>query len=256
VLINGLDLHVVDQGQGDGTPLLLVHGFTGSDVDWADVQPALAAHRRVVSYTHRGHGDSAHAPAYSFDALVSDLEAVADALGLARMHLLGHSMGGIVALRYAFAHPERVRSLVVMDSEAEPAASTSWIDAVAAKAEAEGMAAVWEVMQPFLVGADPTIRARVEHKITHMHTAAFVTLGRELGAYPSMVARLPDLAAIPVTVLVGANDIALVPAAHVMHEAIPGSTLAVIADAGHSPQEERPDEWLRVVTEHLARAET
>jgi pimeloyl-ACP methyl ester carboxylesterase len=254
LLIRGLDLHVVDEGSGT-PPLLLVHGFTGSDIDWVDVQPALAKGRRTVAYTHRGHGDSQHADRYTFDELVADLVEVIDQLGLAPLHLLGHSMGGIVALRYALEHPERLRSLILMDTFAEPAGGIGrdWMESAKAKVRAEGMASMFELMRGFMADADPDVLARTEHKLTNMDPEAFCAFADELGAYPSMVGRLGELA-MPVTVLVGANDGNLVQPAHVMAEAIPGAVLEVIADAGHSPQEDRPDEWLRVVEAHLARA--
>jgi pimeloyl-ACP methyl ester carboxylesterase len=251
LLIRGLDLHVVDEGSGT-PPLLLVHGFTGSDIDWVDVQPALAKGRRTVAYTHRGHGESQHADRYTFDDLVADLTEVIDQLGLAPVHLLGHSMGGVVALRYALDHPERLASLVLMDTFAEPAGGipTEMMDALMARVRAEGMGVMVELAAEF---AKPELLERGTQKLLGMDPEAFCAFGTELRSYPSMVSRLGELS-MPVTVMVGANDRNLVQPAHVMAEGIAGAVLEVIADAGHSPQEDRPDEWLRVVEAHLARA--
>jgi pimeloyl-ACP methyl ester carboxylesterase len=249
-----IDLHLVDEGSGAGAPLLLVHGFTGSDLDWADVQPALARDRRVVSYTHRGHAGSPHTAPYTFDALVADLETLVDELGLAPMHLLGHSMGGVVVLRYALDHPERVASLVLMDTFAEPALpGGGWIAAVKEKVHAEGMGALVEMMRGFLQDARPEVLERVEHKLANMDVDAFCSLGDELGAYPSLVGRLGELT-MPVTVLVGEHDTNLVAPAHVMADAIPGAHLVVLPGCGHSPQEDDPEAWRRAVGDHLARA--
>lgn len=248
-------LHLVDTGTGGDAPLLLVHGFTGSDLDWADVQPALARDRRVVSYTHRGHAGSPHRGPYTFDALVGDLGDVVDELGLAPMHLLGHSMGGVVVLRYALAHPERVASLVLMDTFAEPALpGGGWIAAVKERVLADGMGALTEMMRGFLQDtARPEVLERVEHKLSNMDVDAFCSLGDELGAYPSLVSRLGELS-MPVTVLVGENDTNLVPAAHVMTDAIDGAELVVFPGCGHSPQEDDPAAWIAAVEAHLARA--
>jgi pimeloyl-ACP methyl ester carboxylesterase len=249
-----IDLHLVDEGSGAGAPLLLVHGFTGSDLDWADVQPALARDRRVVSYTHRGHAGSPRTAPYTFDALVGDLEALVDELGLAPMHLLGHSMGGVVVLRYALDHPERVASLVLMDTFAEPALSGGgWIAAVKEKVQAEGMGALVEMMRGFLQDARPEVLERVEQKLANMDVDAFCSLGDELGAYPALVGRLGELT-LPVTVLGGAHDTNLVAPAHVMADAIPGAHLVVLPGCGHSPQEDDPEAWLRALGDHLARA--
>ena len=105
-------------GTGD-PPLLLLHGFTGAAVDFVDVAPELARDRRVVLYDQRGHGDSTNtgdASTYTFDQLTADLAGFVAARDLAPFDLLGHSMGGIISMRYVLAHPERVRSLVLMDT--------------------------------------------------------------------------------------------------------------------------------------------
>jgi pimeloyl-ACP methyl ester carboxylesterase len=70
-----------------------------------------------------------------------------------------------------------------------------------------------------------------------------------------MLERLGAEVKVPVTVLVGENDIGLIPAAHALHDAIPGSELVVIPDAAHSPQDENPPAWLDAIHAHLARAE-
>jgi pimeloyl-ACP methyl ester carboxylesterase len=208
-----------------------------------------------VSYTHRGHAGSPHRGPYTFDALVADLGAVIDELGLAPLHLLGHSMGGVAALRYALEHPEQLASLVLMDTFAEPAGGIGrdWMESAKAKVRAEGTRSMFEMMRGFMADARPEIIERVEHKLTGMDAEAFCSFADELSAYPSMVGRLGELT-MPTTVLVGANDTNLVQPAHVMADGISGAVLAVIADAGHSPQEDRPDEWLRVVEAHLDRA--
>lgn len=262
--IRDVDLHVVDEGRGE-PPVLLVHGYTGSILDWADVQPTLAERRRVVSYTQRGHGESTNTgePAsYTFDELVADLAAVIDALDLAPLHLLGHSMGGIVVLRYALEHPEKLRSLVLMDTFAEPAGALpqDMIDALVAKARIEGMGAVLDVMRPFMegmMGEQPPERravlaARMERKIPNMDPEAFGSFARELNTYPSVLSRLGELT-MSVTVLVGERDTNLVQPAHVMAEAIPGGQLVVFPDAGHSPQEDDPVAWVAAVEKHLER---
>jgi proline-specific peptidase len=268
VAVNGIELHVEEFGTGD-PPLVLVHGYTGSSVDWADVAPELASDRRVIVYDHRGHGQSTNTrdlASYSFDQLVADFAALVDALGLETFDLLGHSMGGIVAMRYILEHPERVRSLVLMDTGAAPASEmpTDMLDGLAAKGREEGMDAVFESIKQFTQAAldqlrerDPAradvMATRGRLKFTQLDPDGFSALGRELGRYPSMVERLKAITC-PTTVLVGANDTGLLAAAEVMAKEIPGAQHVVIDDAGHSPQEDQPKVWLDAVRAHLDRA--
>ena len=267
VAVNGVELAVDDRGEArDGSlPLVLVHGFTGGRVDFADVIDELAQDRRVVAWEHRGHADSTNTgdPAtYTFDQLADDLHAGLDELGIERFHLLGHSMGGVVAQRLVLAHPERVQSLVLMDTagEAMQGIPPKLIAATVAKGRSEGMGAVAATMRSLMDGmpmpedARERILDRLTHKLTNMDVEAFDALGRGLGDYPSMLHRLGAEVTVPVTVIVGEHDTGLRPAADALHDAIPGSTLVVIPDAGHSPQDENPAAWLSALRAHLARA--
>jgi 2-succinyl-6-hydroxy-2,4-cyclohexadiene-1-carboxylate synthase len=93
--------------------------------------------------------------------------------------------------------------------------------------------------------------ARVESKFARMDPEAFIALAGALGEYPSMVERLGEISC-PTTVIVGANDTGLRGSADVLAAGIPGATLVVIADAGHSPQEDQPEAWTAAVQHHLA----
>jgi pimeloyl-ACP methyl ester carboxylesterase len=252
-------LHVEDRGSGE-PPLLLVHGYTGSSLDWTDVHDALAAERRVVAYDHRGHGRSSHPGEYSFDRLDDDLVGVVDALGLDDFHLLGHSMGGVIALRHVLAHAGRVRSLILMDTGAEAIgkALSDTLPAVVELGRTEGMAAVFalgrEMMAGALAGDDARkaeLLARVEEKFGQLDVEAFDAFGQELGRYPSLVARLGEIDR-PTTVLVGEDDTMLRGSAEVLAEGITGAELVVLP-GGHSPQEDDPAAWLAAVEGHLSR---
>jgi pimeloyl-ACP methyl ester carboxylesterase len=252
---------------GDGEPpLLLLHGYTGAALDFVDVIPALAADRRVVAYDQRGHGDSTNtgdAASYTFDRLTGDLAGFVDALELPPFDLLGHSMGGIISLQYVLAHPDRVRSLVLMDTGAAPAARVGdFFGGVFPIAREQGMPAVFALLRDFWLqqngapgpaGAAPSpeVVARVESKFARMDPEAFIALAGALGEYPSMVERLGEISC-PTTVIVGANDTGLRSSADVLAAGIPGATLVVIADAGHSPQEDQPEAWTAAVQHHLA----
>jgi pimeloyl-ACP methyl ester carboxylesterase len=263
--VNGVEIAVDDRGAG-GVPLVLVHGFTGSRLDFADVIDELATDRRVVAWDHRGHADStntADRASYTFDQLVADMAAVIDELDLARFDLLGHSMGGIVSMQYALAHLERVRSLILMDTLATPdVIPPELFQLMIDNARQKGMDGVCEEMLEFETTQQrvpaanhEAVLERTRYKLTNMDLDAFTALGEALMAFPPLLERLRSEIHCPTTVLVGENDTGLLGAAADMATAIDGAVEVVIEDAAHSPQEENPPAWLAAVRAHLIRAD-
>ena len=116
--IRDLKLHYLAWGAQDAPPLLLLHGGSAHAHWWDFVAPILAEHHYVVAPDLRGHGDSDHTspPAYAIDDYVADLDAFAAARLPARFALAGHSLGGVVALRFTERFPDRISALAVVDS--------------------------------------------------------------------------------------------------------------------------------------------
>ena len=117
---DGLSLHLLDWSR-DGVPLLFVHGFGNEAHVWDDLAPSVAPYYRTLAVDLRGHGESDRDPEarYDYDAHVGDLEALTAALGIERLVLVGHSLGGRIAMWFAGRHPERVAGLVIVDSAPE-----------------------------------------------------------------------------------------------------------------------------------------
>lgn len=121
VLPGGLRLSYVEQGDPSGIPVVFVHGYTDTWRSWETVLPHLPESIRAIAPTQRGHGDADRpATGYRFEDFAADLEAFVDALGIARLVLVGHSLGSYVAQRFAMNHPERVLGLVLIGS------ATTW----------------------------------------------------------------------------------------------------------------------------------
>jgi pimeloyl-ACP methyl ester carboxylesterase len=267
----GIEFEVEEAGAG-ARALVLVHGFTGSRDDFREHMGPLAVLGRTVALDNRGHGgttNSGRAEDYTTEGMAEDLGAVLDALGLERVDLLGHSLGGMIALRFVLARPERVASLILMDSSA--LAMTKLMparlrDSLAARVLAEGVGALGPRMRAAAAsGARPPSAKRAEErmgtdlfwsriqaKLDAMDAVAWDALSRVLAEHVSLLDRLNEIR-IPTLVLVGTEDAPLRDAADELARGIPGARLRIVPDAAHSPQLENPSAWFEAVRDHLTR---
>jgi len=259
----------VDEAGAGGRPLLLVHGFTGARVDFADHLESLAdAGWWVVAPDLRGHGESwqpADEAAYSFAHFATDLWALVDALGWARLVLLGHSMGGMIAQVAALQRPDALDGLVLMDTTHGPLDLDRALAELGAQIVRDGgMPAVKAVLDA--MGDDAPLTTPAHERLL-AERPGYRELGdtKFLGSSPHMYAsmlgqlldqddRLDELARleVPTLVLVGEQDEPFLAASEAMAAAVPGARLGVIPDAGHSPQFENPDAWRKAMLDFLA----
>ncbi|MDB6167827.1 MAG: alpha/beta hydrolase fold [Verrucomicrobia bacterium] len=110
-----MELFHRDLGGAGKPPLVILHGLLGSSRNWQTAGRDLAGQFHVFALDLRNHGASPHAPEMTYEAMMSDVVAWLDAQGFPRVVLVGHSMGGKVAMLLACRHPERVARLVVVD---------------------------------------------------------------------------------------------------------------------------------------------
>lgn len=262
--VDGVDLVWEEHGAGERA-LVVVHGFTGSRADFADVSGALADLGRLVLVDQRGHGDSANpGRGYTLDRLAEDLLELLDRAGVARADLLGHSMGGMVALRVALRCPERVASLVLMDSAARGVeALEAMFVAAAESVRRRGIEPLVEALCRGPLSPEDRViarregeerfRAGLERKLRALDPSAFVALAPLVARHEPIVARLGEIRC-PTTVLVGEHDAPFLPLADELASGIAGARLVRIPGAGHSPQRSTREAWLAAVREHLAAA--
>jgi esterase len=120
------------QSTGQGQPLILLHGLFGSGDNWGTVAKHFSQHYQVISVDLRNHGRSPHSDSQSYTDMADDLLELCDSLNFDRTHLLGHSMGGKVAMQLATQYPERIEKLIVVDMapRAYADAHTHLIDAM------------------------------------------------------------------------------------------------------------------------------
>ena len=98
-----------------GEPLIILHGLYGSGDNWMSIAQELAIKFQVYLIDQRNHGRSPHANDMSYDALADDLNDFIEKHDLGNVNIIGHSMGGKTAMRFAQKHPEKVSKLVIVD---------------------------------------------------------------------------------------------------------------------------------------------
>lgn len=264
IAVNRIRLNV--ERAGEGPPLVLLHGFTGSAATWVLHLDAFASHFSVVAVDLPGHGasDTLLDPArYGMEQCVADLLALFDRLEIARAALLGYSMGGRVALNLAIAAPERIRALVLESASpgiADPDERLARCRSDAALAdmiEREGIEAFvdyWERLPLFASQAalPATIRDRQRAQRLANNTCGLANSLRSIGT--GMMAPLHDrLGKIPFPVLLiaGELDEKFCRLGRDMAGAIPSARLVVVPEAGHVVHLEQPELFHRHVLEFL-----
>ena len=265
--INGLDLHYREAGSG--FPVVLVHGFTGNSRNWALTVPALADQFRTVSIDLRGHGRSARPVReedYQMEAMADDVYLVLQHLAISECYLAGHSMGGMVAQCLVLAHPEVVRALVLVDTAADMPETLAARDRRAQRerlaeiARTQGMEAVFEEQLRLDTITNPS-RAQLQSNPQFLQNwraqflmtspEAYIYCSRGLGSRKPLLDQLKNVS-VATLIICGENDEPFVEPSKRMHQAIPGSELAMLAGSGHTPQIEVPAEFNRVLTGFLS----
>jgi non-heme chloroperoxidase len=113
-LATGVTLEYVERGDPTGTPVVFLHGVTDSWRSFEPMLPHLPASIRAIAVTQRGHGGSSRPDAYRYADFSADVAALLDALDVRSAVIVGHSMGSLVAQRFAIDHPDRTAGLVLL----------------------------------------------------------------------------------------------------------------------------------------------
>jgi pimeloyl-ACP methyl ester carboxylesterase len=259
-------------GGGKGPVLLLIHGIAVSSENWRSVAEPLARRHTVIAPDLPGHGGSAMGPGdYSIGNFASGLRDLLLALGHERATLVGHSLGGGVAMQFAYQFPEMVERLVLVSSgglgpEVSPilrAAALPGADLFIAATAGVGQG-VGDAIELGLraVGAKPgpdvgeVARGYAALAEPERRKAFLATLRSVVGTKGQRVTatdRLYLAQEVPVLFLWGARD-RIIPARHgeEAHRALPGSRLEIFADAGHLPQLEHPGRFVAVLERFIA----
>lgn len=103
------------QSQGEGYPLLIIHGLFGSSDNWRSMAKYFSKWYQVISVDLRNHGRSFHSETQSFDDMADDIYQLCQKLAFPKIHVLGHSLGGKTAMKFAELYPEMLDKLIVVD---------------------------------------------------------------------------------------------------------------------------------------------
>jgi pyruvate dehydrogenase E2 component (dihydrolipoamide acetyltransferase) len=245
----GRRLRVLELGDSDAVPVVFVHGFGGDLNSWMFLQPGLADSRRTVALDLPGHGGSVkEVGAGDADALAAAVADAIAALGLAKVHFVGHSMGGAIAATMAQRHPERVASLTLIATAGlGPEINAAFIDNfVRAQRRRETQEMLAQLVHdPALVS-----RAMIEEVLRYKRLdgvqAALETIAHAW--FPDGRQALTiDLAALPMPVqLIWGRDDRIIPIGHA--EALAARIpVHLLDESGHLPHMEKAGEVNRLI---------
>ena len=261
---------------GTGTPVLLIHGIGSSGDTWGDIPDRLSARGvAVVSVDLPGHGESSRGPGdYSLGSTASILRDLLDHLGIERVHLVGHSLGGGVSMQFAYQFPERVDTMTLVSSGG--LGEETFTGLRAASLPGSELALKWAINARTLKGAS-WVGDKLGRIGLHPHAlspraletvswlgeddrrAAFLATLRSVvsprGQSVSALDKLHLMSGRRILIIWGDRD-PMIPMKHGenAHALLPGSRFVVFPGAAHEPHVHDPDRFADLVLEHVSGA--
>jgi pimeloyl-ACP methyl ester carboxylesterase len=247
--------------EGQGSPILLLHGYGGAIDWWDEIAPALAQHHRVIRLDLIGHGGTA-APTsgYQITRQAELVSAVLDKLGVMPVTVVGHSMGGWVATALATMQPERIERLVFIDSpptvdlnlslltraHVSPVVGELFAHFVTADRFREGLA------DAFAPGFSPPERFVADlQQVPHVAFRQAHVEGRAYCEKP-IQERLAELKPVPPLLSIyGSVDSKMSAESAKLYERVPGAKVITLDGIGHSPQVEAPAKTVKLIEDFL-----
>jgi pimeloyl-ACP methyl ester carboxylesterase len=256
-LCDGIEIGYDDVGTG--MPVAFIHGFPHNRTLWAPQVSALVDRARCIALDLRGFGESSKHGPFTMDQYADDVAMLLRMLGIERTVVAGLSMGGYIAFALWRRHRELVRALVLADTRAGAdgedarAKRQSLIDL----ARSRGSEAVADGQIVGMIGKSTREKrpALIDNVYRMLASAPVEGISGALEAMMGRIDSTPTLATIdvPTLVVVGAEDVLTpVSEAEILHNAIRGSRLEVIEQAGHVSNLERPASFNHVLSEFLA----
>ena len=263
---SAVELVCRDLGGKGKAPMLLLHGMLGSSRNWqtmgADLAHAGAAH--VIALDLRNHGRSPHTETMNYDEMVADVIAWMDSHSLMRVLLMGHSMGGKVAMAVACRHPHRIGRLVVVDTAPKEYQSMAHRNEIAAMNELD-LRVIRRREEAELHFesrvSDPSMRKFLVTNLDRDHETGGLVWSLNV---PAITAALPALETNPLrrgelfegdTLFVtgGKSNYVEEDDRTTIMRHFPNARIETLVDSGHNPHVEAREEFVQVVTRFLKR---
>lgn len=244
---------------GAGEPVVLLHGLGGSGADWQGQFEALSAHHDVIAPDFRGHGASPGPPgAWRMTDFAADVVELLRSVGATPAHVVGLSLGGMVAFQMAVDAPEMVRSLVIVNSgPAFP--GRSWRGRLLIWSRLAMIR--WRGMEPMgRTIAQRLFPAAEQAELAHAFVSHFVTNSPDHYANTLRAIQHFDVAdrlgkvRCPVLAISGDRDYTPLAAKEAWVRHLPAARLEVITDSGHATPVDQPAAFLRALEQFLADA--
>ena len=246
-----------DLGGEGKPPLVILHGLLGSSRNWGGAGKLLASGWHVLALDLRNHGASPHAPGHTIEAMASDVLETHDALGLSRTALLGHSMGGKVAMRLAVDAPDRTERLIVVD--------TAPTETPAGARELEVLSRLDLDAVTSRKDADAMLAREIDDAATRQFLLTNLVTGEDGRAswrvnLPALLAGLPSMRSSNLTpgeryggpalfVLGGRSSYTGPESRAAIAEHFPRARIEVIPESGHNPHTEAREKFIETVLE-------
>ncbi len=239
----------VDDGGAGSVPVVFVHSLAGNTQQWSAQLSHVRTTRRAVAFDLRGHGQSLP-PAngdYAIDSMAQDIQIVIDQLGIQRFILVGHSMGGSVAVAYASAYPQQVVGLLLVDPSGDSTQMPveevqQYLGALESEAYSSVVEGYWSQI---LTGSAETTEAKVMQDLRDTSKATVVGVFKELFKY-NPVPALERYAGPKLSVITSLNETPFS-----LHKLVSDLPHKMITGTGHWLQLDKPEEFNRTMDDFL-----
>lgn len=236
------------QDQGQGQPLVLVHGLGSSTFDWEAQVQEFSKSYRVITFDMRGHGQSEKpAGPYSIPMFAADLNALLEALDVTAVHLVGISLGGAVAFQFVLDYPEKVKSLTVVNSGptlgGTPEQAQQEIDRRVGIVQQLGMRGMGQALSPVLFPkpGHAALRETFIEQWAANDPQAYIEATRSMLGW-DVTDRLGEIRC-PTLIVSADQDYSPVAAKEAYLKLMPNARLVVIPDAHHATPIEEPEKF-------------